>query len=181
MQILVNLIRSIAAATLLAGATAMAAPCTEEFNLGVMGPPALRSFGNEFRAVQHFEDCYSFTLAGSADVFGFSLAFDGSLPRDIVIDTFTLTGGSLGSPVVDDSPSSFSVDNLLAGTYQFVITGDVTGRDGGLLGGGQVGYGGNFISTVSQNTNPIPEPSGVVLLATSLLLLTWTHRRSRRC
>ncbi|MBC7994921.1 MAG: hypothetical protein H7Z15_16945, partial [Rhizobacter sp.] len=46
---------------LVTGAPAMAA-CTDTFNLGVMGPPALRVIGNSFGSTQSFEDCYNFTL-----------------------------------------------------------------------------------------------------------------------
>ena len=61
----------------------MAAACSETFNLGVMGPPAIRLAGNDFGTVQHFEDCYNFTIAGTANLFGSSFEFDGSARRDI--------------------------------------------------------------------------------------------------
>lgn len=162
---------------LVTGGPAMAA-CTETFNLGVMGPPALRVFGNDFGSTQHFEDCYNFTLSSPADSLGLTFELDASWVRDIDLSSVTLTGGSLVNAIVDTSASSFSFSNLAAGVYQFVITGDVTGRNGGLLGGGVVGYGGTFATARSTVVAaPVPEPKTYALLALGLLAVGWTVRR----
>lgn len=158
------------------GGPAMAA-CTESFNLGVMGPPALRVIANDFGSVQHFEDCYSFTLNNPADSLGLSWELDASWTRDIDLTSISLTGGNLVNAIVDTSTSSFSFSNLAAGVYQFVVTGDVTGRNGGLLGGGVVGYGGVFATSSAPVAAPVPEPKTYALLALGLLAVGWTVRR----
>jgi hypothetical protein len=161
---------------LVTGGPAMAA-CTDTFNLGVMGPPGLGVFGNDFSSVQHFEDCYSFTLNSPADSLGLTWELDASWSRDIDLTSVTLTGGSLVSALVDTSTSSFSFNNLAAGVYQFIVTGDVTGRNGGLLGGGVVGYGGIFATSRAPVAAPVPEPKTYALLALGLLAVGWTVRR----
>jgi hypothetical protein len=162
---------------LVTGGPAMAA-CTQTFNLGVMGPPALRFFGNDFSSTRHFEDCYNFTLSGPTDSLGLAWELDASWTRDIDLDSVTLTGGSLVSALVDTSASSFSFSNLAAGVYQFVVAGDVTGRNGGLFGGGVVGYFGSFETQRATGVAaPVPEPKTYALLALGLLAVGWTVRR----
>jgi hypothetical protein len=150
------------------------AACTESFALGVMGPPALRLIGNEFGSTTHFEDCYTFTLNGPADSFGFDFSFDHSNRRDISIGSVTLTGGNLLSAIVDTTAAAFSFNNLAAGAYQFAITGDVLGENRGL---GLVGYSGVFATTGSSIAAPVPEPRTYALLALGLLAVGWTVRR----
>jgi len=162
---------------LVTGAPAMAA-CTDTFNLGVMGPPAVRVIGNSFDSAQSFEDCYNFTLDGPADSFGFTLEFDGSVRRNIDLTSITLSGGSLTHSIEDTSATTFSFSNLLAGAYQFVIMGDVIGRDGGFLGGGLVGYAGGFATAGSTAiAAPVPEPKTYAMLALGLIAVGAVVRR----
>jgi hypothetical protein len=162
---------------LVTGAPAMAA-CTDTFNLGVMGPPALRVIGNSFGSTQSFEDCYNFTLNGPADSFGFTLEFDGSVRRNIDLTSVTLSGGSLVHSIEDTSSTTFSFSNLLAGAYQFVVMGDVTGRDGGLFGGGTVGYAGAFATAANTAiAAPVPEPKTYAMLALGLIAVGSVVRR----
>jgi hypothetical protein len=156
------------------GGPAMAA-CTETFNLGVMGPPALRFFGNDFSSTTHFEDCYNFTLTGPASSYGATFEFDLSSRRNIDITSLSLSGSGLTSTLVDTSPSTFSFSSLAAGVYQFVVTGDVTGRNGHEWFG-QVGYAGAMV-THAAVAAPVPEPETYALLAAGLLAVGLTVRR----
>lgn len=159
---------------LVTGGTASAA-CTETFSLGVMGPGALRVFGNDFGSTRHFEDCYSFTLVGPASAYGATFEFDLSALRNIDISSLRLSGGSLASTLVDTSPSSFSFSNLAGGVYQFVVAGNVTGRNG-FDWFGQVGYAGAMVTTPAVAA-PVPEPETYALLAAGLLAVGLTVRR----
>ncbi|MBX3622576.1 MAG: FxDxF family PEP-CTERM protein [Rhizobacter sp.] len=150
------------------------AACTQSFSLGVMGPPSVQAFGNSFDSVQHFEDCYNFTLSGPADAFGATFAIDLSSLRNITIGSLTLTGGSLVNPLFDSSASGFSFSNLAAGVYQFVVSGDVTGSNGSSWG--PLGYIG-ALATTSSVAAPVPEPKTYALLALGLLAVGWTVRR----
>jgi hypothetical protein len=168
--------------------SAMATSCTNSFSMGVMGPPALQLIGNSFGASGSYTDCYTFSLSGNADSFGFTLEFDGSARRDIAVTGMTLFGGGVvaaettGSVLATDSTvSSFSFSNLAIGTYSLAFFVDVTGADGGFLGGGLVGYSGTFLTTGSSvpRTN-VPEPSLLALLALGLIGIALSKRSGFR-
>lgn len=144
-------------------------------SLGSMGPPGLAVFGNSFSSVGDFSDEYTFSLLGSADSFGFTLEFDASLRRDIDILSVGLSSdGTLASALWATDWSAFSFNNLAAGAYSLFVNGVVTGRDGGLLGGGLVGYGGTLITAKS-----VPEPGTLGLFGMSLLGLYFAMNRRR--
>jgi hypothetical protein len=171
---------AVAVLALVSGAPAMAA-CTETFNMGVMGSSALHSIGNGFHSPQHFEDCYNFTLSGPADSFGFTFGFDNAERRGIDLTSITLSNGSHTYSVGDVS-SRFSFNDLLAGTYQFVVTGDVVrterGSHGnGFHGGGMVGYEGAFGTSNVTVAAPVPEPSTYAMLALGLVAVGAVVRR----
>ncbi len=162
---------------LVAGSPAAMAACTSSFNLGVISSPSAHLIGNGFGTPQHFEDCYNFSLDAPSHARGFTFEFDGSTRRDIGLTSVSLSGGGLTSSLVDTSPASFSFSNLLAGVYQFVVTGEVTGRSGGLLGGGTVGYVGAVATTTASVTTPVPEPQTYALLALGLVAVGVVVRR----
>jgi hypothetical protein len=165
------------ALVLAVSAPAMAA-CTSTFELGVLGTPSGSLLFNSFGSVQHFNDCYNFTLDGSADAEGMVLGLDASpRQRDIHLGSISLSGGSLSSSLIDPTVTTFSFNDLLAGAYQLVISGDVTGRNGGVFGGGFVGYGGALVVAASSVVAPVPEPKTYALLALGLIAMGWVVRR----
>ena len=165
------------ALALAVSAPAMAA-CTSTFEMGVLGTPSIQALGNSFKSTQHFNDCYNFTLDSSANADGIVLGLDASLRRDIDLGSITLSGGSLSGSLIDPTAAGFfSFNDLLAGVYQLAISGDVTGRNGGLFGGGLVGYGGLLVATASSVVAPVPEPKTYALLALGLLAMGWVVRR----
>ena len=146
-------------------------------DLGAMGPPGLRIFGNDFSTVGGFTDQYNFSLSSAADSFGFTLSFDGSWARDIdILGVGLSSDGTLGSAVWASNTDSFSFSSLLAGSYSLFVNGTVTGRDGGLLGGGLVGYAGTLVTTSAKS---VPEPALLGLYGMSLLGLFFVLRRKR--
>jgi len=149
-----------AVAALMFTSPAMAATCTSSFSLGALGAPSLSLLGNSFGSVQHFNDCYNFKLTKAENVGGIMLELDASFRRNIDLGSISLFGGSLASTLIDLSPFAFGFSNLLAGDYQLMISGDVTGQNGGLFGGGLVGYGGALATTEALVVAPaVPEPS----------------------
>jgi hypothetical protein len=149
-------------------------------DLGAMGPPGVRLFGNDFSTVGDFSDQYTFSLSGPADSFGFTLALDGSWVRDIDITGVGLSSdGTLGSAVWATNTDIFSFSSLLAGSYSLFVNGTVTGRNGGLLGGGLVGYAGTLITTAATPSKSVPEPGTLGLMGLSLLAMFFFSRRRR--
>jgi hypothetical protein len=157
------------ALALAVSAPAMAA-CTSTFELGVMGTPSDSFFGNKFGSAQHFNDCYNFTLNSSANVKGGLLDIG-----PISLGSITLSGGGLSTSLIDSTASAFSFNDLLAGVYQLVISGDV--KNGGFLGGGWGVYVGGLHATASSVVAPVPEPKTYALLALGLLAMGWVVRR----
>jgi hypothetical protein len=173
--------RIVLAVFAIAASSVASATTLSTFNLGVMDPPALRLIGNDFSTVGDFTDEYKFTLSGAADSFGFTFATDLSARRDI--DILSLSLWSNGTTLSTDlSPGSFSFSNLSAGAYSLFLSGSVTGTNGGLLGGGLVGYSGSFITTGSSSPTPstsVPEPATSGIFGLGLLGLFYVLRRKR--
>jgi hypothetical protein len=170
---------TIGAAVLAAGSMfslpAAAAACTGSFSLGSMGPPAAAALFNHFGAPQAFNDCYSFTLHDTADAFGLSLEWDWSLTKGVDINSISLSGGSLAGSIVDDSPSLFSFSDLLAGTYQLVVSGEVDGSWFSRFDPAEVGYVGALTTLPSYSR--VPEPDTFALLALGLGIAGWMAKR----
>lgn len=163
------------AAGAVAAQSAAAAGCTDTFNLTSMGPPAVTTIGNSFQGgAGHFDDCYNFTLSNSAEAFGLTLEWDMSLTSGIDVGQVALSGGSLSDPVVDDSPGWFSFSHLLAGTYQLIVSGDVTNP--WKFDVGSVGYAG-LLATTRSFAAPVPEPETYAMLALGLAVVGWSAKR----
>ena len=171
---------ALGASALLAGALASqsaAAGCTDTFTLTSMGPPGFTTIFNSFSSAQSFSDCYDFTLNNSAEAFGLTLEWDLSRSSNINIGSVSLSGGSLTNTIVDSTPEWFSFSNLLAGSYQLIVAGDVTNRWGG---SGPVGYTGFLATTRSSIAAPVPEPATYAMLALGLAVVGWAAKRRPR-
>jgi len=171
---------ALGAGALVAGALASqsaAAACTETFTLTSMGPPGFTTIFNDFSSAQSFSDCYDFTLNNSAEAFGLTLEWDLSRATNINIGSVSLSGGSLANTVVDNTPEWFSFSNLLAGSYQLIVAGDVTDRWSFGGGGGSVAYTGFLATTRSGIAAPVPEPETYALLALGLAVVGWSAKR----
>ena len=174
-----NIRHAIGAAVLAVGSVAAApaaASCSDTFALGSMGPPAAAALFNQFEAAQKFDDCYNFTLNNSADAFGLSLEWDWSYSRGIDLTSVSLSGSGLS--ITDDSPEGFSFTNLLAGTYQLIISGTVSAGDFERYDGGSVGYVG-VLATNRSVAAPVPEPETYAMLALGLAVVGWAAKRAK--
>ena len=171
-------IAALAASSMLFSMSAAAAACTESFNLGSMGPPAAASLYNDFSSQQQFSDCYNFTLNNSADAFGLALEWDWSLAKDIDVTSVSLSGSSLANTITDNTPGTFSFSNLLAGTYQLIVSGNVTASDFSRYSDGTVGYVG-VMATSRSMAAPVPEPETYAMLALGLAIVGFTAKKKR--
>jgi len=141
----------------------------------VLGSNSTQLFGNAFISPQSFNDCYSFSIGSAVDAFGGTLEIDPLSFLDIDVKSVTLSGGGLVTSLIDSTPGSFSFDNLLAGTYQLVVSGVVTrGKDWTDLLPLPVGYAG---SLTTHAVAAVPEPDTYAMLALGLGVMGWLARR----
>jgi hypothetical protein len=168
-----------ALAFLLAAPAAFAQSCTSTTNLGTLSTRDT-SISHWFTRAQHFNDCYNFSLGSSSDVSGLTAELDLSIKFDVDVTSVTLIGGSLGSGrSLTANTGEFEFDNLAAGVYRLIVSGDVTrvASFGTLLG---VGYAGSISATPVSVAAPVPEPETYAMLAMGLGLVTWVTRRRRQ-
>jgi len=170
----------LAAITLAAGTLASqsaAARCTDTFNLGSMGLPSITSIGNGFEGAQSFDDCHSVTWSHSAEALGLTLERDSSTTNGIDLDEVSPSGPSLSGTVVDGSPGWLSFSNLLAGTYQPIVSGDVTGKR--KHAEGPMGYSALLATTLPGIAAPVPASATetYAMLALGLAIVGWSARR----
>lgn len=166
-----------ASLTAFASASSMAAVCTSGSSLGTLGSSDLATFGNSFQRAQQFNDCYSFSLVAPSDTLGLTLEWDLSSRLDIDIDSVSLSGGSLSAAMTNSTPSFFSFNDLLSGTYQLAVKGVVS--DDGRGWNGAVGYFGVLATTAPRVASPVPEPETIVMLGLGLAIVARTARRKK--
>ena len=163
----------VASMALAAAGSSMAAT----FNLGDMGPPGIRYFGNSSTSPQaSFSDTFTFTLNAGADSFGVLWDADLASRRDVSLTSLSLSGGGLSGTLTDNTPYAFTFENLLAGTYNLVVNGTVTGSTGGVL---PSGYGGALV-TLRSVAAPVPEPESIAMMALGLGAVGFVARRRQR-
>lgn len=172
-------IRSLVAAlALVSAAPVMAAPCTQTFSLGSLGPPDFAWFGNSFSRAGDFNDCYTFSLSSAADALGIALEFDLSSRLDVDLLTAAIhrTSGELIGLVHDFSSPVFNFAGLGAGQYRLEIGGEVA-VDRPSWWTGVVGYAGILTTTSAQVATPVPEADAIAMLALGLGVVVWASRR----
>ncbi len=162
---------------LVASSPSIAATCTSTVNWASLGPPGFVTFGNSFAAPASFTDCYTFTLGGPSNSFGGVLEVNTLFNKiDIDVTSVSLTGGNLTQALSDNSPLSFSFADLLAGNYEFVVSGVVTNDPG--LWKVPVGYAG-LLTTIVDPTpaTSVAEPATLSLFGLALAGIAALRRR----
>jgi hypothetical protein len=171
-------------AAVAASSASFAGTCTSSFNLGTMGPPATKVFGNTFSGTRGFSDCYDFSINAAANAGGTTAEVNGTRSfLGFTIDTRLIdvlavslfhndSGNTSKVDVTDFSPSSFSFANLTSGGYELVVTGVVGGF------GGAASYNGTL--TTQAIAGAVPEPATVALMGLALLGAGAAARRRSR-
>jgi hypothetical protein len=136
-------------------------------------------FGNTFSSARSFNDCYSFSIGAGADAFGGTLTIDPLSFLDISVNSLSLSGAGLATSLVDSTPGVFSFSNLVAGTYQLVVSGAVAkGRGFDDILPLPVGYAGSL--TTNAVVTSVPEPETYAMLLMGLATVGWIARRRKK-
>jgi len=143
----------------------------------LLGAGSVDLFGNSFSSAQSFSDCYSFTLGSTADAFGGTLAIDPLSFLNIDVTSVTLSGGGLVTSLTDYTPGLFSFSNLVSGSYQLLVAGNVT-KSSGFGFDVPVGYLGAL--TTNAVVSPVPEPETYAMLLLGLSAIGWIVRRRKK-
>ena len=174
-------LRSLAvAAALVASSSTFAATCTSSFNLGSMGPPATKTFGNSFNRGALFSDCYDFSINAATNATGStseaSAVWFGFVTRYIDVLSVSLFSSTSGDKVgsTDTSPNMFSFSNLAAGGYKLVVGGYST------FGIGTASYSGTLSTSPAAVASPVPEAPLSGMLALAMVGAALVARRAKR-
>lgn len=158
----------VASIALAAAGSSMAAT----FGLGDVTAGQSVWFGNWFSKNQSFSDTFTFTLTGESSTIGTIWDNEFLSRNDTTLTSLTLSGGGLSNAIVDTSPSDFSFNNLVAGTYNLVVNGTVSGHNLGLYDG--AGYLGRMDVAAA-----VPEPEAIAMLALGLGAVGVAARRRK--
>ncbi|CAN7614280.1 FxDxF family PEP-CTERM protein [Rhizobacter sp. LjRoot28] len=158
----------VASIALAAAGSSMAAT----FGLGDVTAGQSVWFGNWFGKNQSFSDTFTFTLTGDSNTIGTIWDAEFLSRNDTTLTSVTLTGGGLSSTIVDTTPADFSFSNLMAGTYNLIVNGTVSGHNLGLYEG--AGYAGRMDVAAA-----VPEPEAIAMLALGLGAVGFAARRRK--
>lgn len=121
-----------------------------------------------------FLDTYHFKLSQTSDVFGGVASaissYQGLTIKGLAFDSISLApeSGTLGSLQTSSNVPQFSFANLVAGNYVLTLSGRAIGSQGG-------SYYGNLFAVASN----VPEPAGLVLTLSGLMLVGAIARRKQ--
>lgn len=147
-------------------------------SLGLLGN-ADTQFSNSFNSGGTFTDYYSFSIgansngaAGSTFDTAYSFFFTG-----VDVTKITLSGGTLGSALIDNSPENFLFSGLGTGTYLLTVSGKLTD---GLFAGDYNGTIHAFSAPTSPTApvaSPAPEPADFAMALMGLAGVGYMVRR----
>ena len=181
---LLNVLKSAAVAALMAAATQAGASTVA---VGLLGTTSA-GLGGTFNNKGTYTDYYTFTIgAGSNGVAGTtSDSAKTSTIRDVAVTQFVLSGGTLGSSIIDTTTTDgFSFVGLGAGSYTLAVTVDVSTTSAWLNNNSSAykgSYTGSFhaLTAPASLASPAPEPADFAMALMGLVGVgVMVRRRSR--
>lgn len=141
-------------------------------DLGLLSNNDTTYFGNYVPTRGGFTDYYTFSLGTNSTVNGATFEIDIGKWLNVDLSQVSVSGGSLGSSLMDTSPSNgFSFAGLQSGQYTLSVAGVVTGLAGGLYLGA--------IQASQSVASPAPEPETYALMVLGLMGVTLLVRRGK--
>jgi hypothetical protein len=136
------------------------------------------SFGNDFSHETYFSDTYLFSLSNGVNALSGSIDIDDPFSKyDLDLSSVSIWSWSHGSLLdrlfIDYSPEAFSFTGLLAGSYAFVVSGEVDKERNGW--NVPVSYDGDVY--FKKNPTSVPEPGALTLAGLGLLGFALVARR----
>lgn len=159
----------------LALAVATTPAFAEDFNLGSLGVPSVREFGNIFSEAGNYVDNYTFSISQNASAGGLVVELD-PLLNWLNLDITSVALSGVGT-FAATGPINFGI--LAAGTYTLSIASQVKWTVGIPLI--PVAYAGvlTLSSTRGGPVTSVPEPGVVLLYGLGLLGVAFAVRRRR--